>query len=781
MQRGPMRPWMTGCILYLVLLAVLFLLSGSLVLQIVLTACLLGGAWICAYIAGKKQVHLPTLLSSSAFCAALTVPIVLALIGVLSVMHDYRALQMQKETPVDVCGVVERVHYASDSGAAFVLDLETVGGKRNHGKIRVQSSGQDYYANVGTKVSCTVVLGIAEQNDAYAQNILYAFGDGIYAYAEAREGIELLGNAFTFRGLCERIGAACRQRFYQYLPAESAELCIGILLGDKSVLSAEIKRDFRRVGASHILAVSGMHISILIGGLLFALKKTGIGVRMRYALALVFIVFFMGITGFSPSVMRAGIMWMLVCVSRLVHARTDALTSLFSAAALLCLCSPQSVFDIGFLLSVSASCGLIVLLPPLKRWLGKFAFLRRPLGKPLRSVIELLAMTLAATAFTMPITLLVFGELSLIAPIANLLLHVPIAVLLYTSPVMLLLSYLPMVPPVTWILRFVSGVVSGDAALIADMVGWMSKSGQVLIGVRYVFVWVLLAVCLIGFGCLYRRKRNFLLIYPVYGAFLLGLLLSLQIYAWSVRDDVVMTYSVSGKNEAIAVVTNGKGMLIDASDGSLKHIRSAWGTLSEQNLTELEVCVLTHYHNRYIPTLAKLMQETVVKTLVLPTPLHDEETEISRSLRELAVGAGVAVQFYRRGEDDILFGEAGVSFLPYAMLDRSVQPLLGLQISANGEDIVYLGGAAFEADRNGAFSDARDAALGQCEFLLLGVHGPLYKATLPPLSSLIDPTVVCICAGDDAAAFLTEEDRRSEAFYSLAQQEKLRIVLDGQN
>ncbi len=780
MQRGPLRPTMTGCILYLMLVAVLFLLSDFLFTQISLIAFLVIALLVCAYLAERGQIPLPHLLSSRSFCLGLIIPTVLAAVGVFSVMHNYRALQVTEETSVTVSGVVERVYYATDSGAAFILDLNTLNGERQGGKIRVQSTGHAYYANEGEHVTCRVALGTEEQMAEYAENILYAFPDGIFAYAEIHDGIERHGKGFSFSGMCDRIAAWCKQRFYRFLPSEAAELCIGVMLGDKSVLSTGIRRDFRRVGVSHILAVSGMHISILIGGMLFALRKMGVGMQIRYIAALGFIVLYIGVIGFSPSVVRAGLMWILVCTAHLVYARTDALTSLFLAAALMCFVSPYAVFDIGFLLSVSASCGLILLMPPLNRRMADIPFFKKPHGKPLRAVIELTAITFAASIFTLPITLSVFGELSLIAPIANLLLHIPIAVLLYIGPLLLILSPIADFLPIRWIVHFLSGVLTGDAALIVDLIGGLSKVKHVLIGVRYVFAGVLLIVFVMIFLYLYHRTKNLLLAFPVYGTFMLALFVSIQIHAYANRGDVAVTYDVSRKNDIISVVTDGRGMMIDASDGSYTNTKTAWEQLSVQNITELHVYLLTHYHNRHINTFAKLMQDTVVETLVMPIPLNDSEEEISSALREIADRAGIGVQMYRRGEDDILFGDAALSTYPLTVLERSVQPVLGWTVTAHGETLVYLGGAAFETDPDTPFSVRRDDALALCDTLLLGIHGPLYKAPLPSLSERMPHGTAIVCADHTVEAFL-DDDGGTIPVYCIARDGAVRIILDGGN
>ena len=754
MQKGPKRPLMIWCMLYLAMLAVFFLLSVFFVLQVLVLFVLTVGFSVCAYLCSMPTIRLPDLLSSRSICVGAIIAIVMASVSVFWTMRDYRALQTDTETTVEIRGVVERTYYATDSGASLLIDLDTVNGKKNRGKIRIESEGSAIYANEGEIVSFTAVLGKEELTAEYRDNIIYAFPDGIYAYALVQESLIVHGTKISFSRLCDSIAAVCRRQLYRYLPEDAAEMCISILLGDKSVLSAEVRRDFRRVGVSHILAVSGLHLSVLNWGILFVMKKGGVSFRARYLIMLLLIVTYMGVTGFSPSVTRAGVMWILICLAELLHRDTDALISLFVAAALLCFVNPQAVFDIGFLLSLSATLGLIVLMPPLNVWMHGHAIFRIRSMRPVRAAITVWATTVAASAFTAPITLLVFGELSTLAPISNALLHIPVAVLLYCTPIFLLISLLGEILPLGALIRFTAGAIAGDTALITDLTALLSRLPHALIGVRYWFTVVLLAVFVISCAVLLWRRKSMMYIYPAYGGFLLALFISVQINAAVHRGNVLLTYAANGKNDNVAVITDGRGMIIDASDGSWSNLRLSWAGLSAQNLTELDVIALTHYHSRHTTMLYRLACNTVVGTLLLPEPITDEEAAIAERLQSLAESMKIAVSYYRRGEDEIRFGNAVLQIFAHETLSRSTQPLLGWHMTANGEDVVYLGAAAFEADDNSAYAVMRDDRLANCEVLLVGMHGPLYKEDFPLLTERAGALSAAAAANTDVKDLL---------------------------
>jgi hypothetical protein len=152
--------------------------------------------------------------------------------------------------------------------------------------------------------------------------------------------------------------------------------------------------------------------------------------------------------------------------------------------------------------------------------------------------------------------------------------------------------------------------------------------------------------------------------------------------------------------------------------------------------------------------LDSLSENVVVETLLLAEPLTEDEIVIVQKLQETAEAVGITVRYYRRGEDDIVFGEAVLSVMPYDTISRSVQPVLGWSLSAHGEDLLYLGGAAFETSTDSDFSLQRDSRLADSELLLLGIHGPLYKESLPSLSDKSGNLYAVAAANEEVRAWL---------------------------
>lgn len=713
------RPLLAGCILYLVSLAALFCLSavGGLAPAIVGAVCV--GLVVLAVLRGKAKRKL------GVFCFAVAVVVLLAFLQVSAVLRTYRTLQYAEEATVSVTGTVERIYYATDSGASFLLSLDTLDGARRGGSIVVESVGEVRYADAGSKISCDVILGEADLCAEYREDIHYLFPDGIYAQTRYDGNFTVLSEPRGFSAFCADLAAFCRVRLYRYLPQDAAGLVCSILFGDKSDLDPAVKRDFRRIGIAHVLAVSGLHLSILIGGLRGALGGLGTDRRIQLILMLVFLVIFMGMTGFSPSVLRAGIMWILYCLSWFVKSARDGLTALFFAAAVICFASPGAVFDIGLLLSVSATLGILVLAQPLNDTC-RSRIPAHPWLAPLCPAISVLGMTLAATIFTLPVMAAAFGEISVISPISNLLLHLPVTILLYLSPLLLLLSLAAGAAPIGWVCGVLADIIAGDAALICDAAATLSKMEAPLVGVRYAYVWgLLLLFAAAAVLLLYRKKPLWL--YAAFAVLCAAFALCLQIHRYVTRDDVVFTCSTHKKNDIVTVVSEGRGMLIDASDGSYTAARLGWEQLSEQNITDLDAYLLTHYHNRHTVTLSKLADTALIRALILPEPELEEERTVYESLCAIARERDIAVYSYRGGEDGIVFGDACLTVLPRAYLSRSTQPLIGYTAAVGEQRFVYLGGGAWESAEGGMFTAKREDAVSASDILVCGVHGPLYK------------------------------------------------------
>jgi competence protein ComEC len=206
------------------------------------------------------------------------------------------------------------------------------------------------------------------------------------------------------------------------LPEPEASLAAGVLLGKRARLPSDLSDDMNATGTSHLVAVSGQNVT-LVAGLLIAALAWVIGRRPAAWLALAAVVGYSLLVGGEPSVVRAAIMGGLYVVATALGRQSSAPVALALAGAVMTGIDPQVVHDVSFQLSFAATLGLMTLAPLLTARLHALAqrspaLAAFPLSRP---AAELAAVTLAAIAFTLPITAVNFQRVSIVAPLANLL------------------------------------------------------------------------------------------------------------------------------------------------------------------------------------------------------------------------------------------------------------------------------------------------------------------------------------------------------------------------
>ena len=211
------------------------------------------------------------------------------------------------------------------------------------------------------------------------------------------------------------------------LPEPHSSLAAGILYGERSNIPADLMDDMNATGTSHLVAVSGQNVTIVAAMVIAALAWL-IGRRPAAWASLAAIAGYTLLVGAQPSVIRAALMGGVYVLSVITGRQHTASFALLLAAAGMTAVDPRVVNDVSFQLSFAATFGITTLTGPLgERMKASFGSLRmsgRDLGLatfPLtRPAIEMMSVTLAAIAFTLPITAVNFGQISLAAPVANL-------------------------------------------------------------------------------------------------------------------------------------------------------------------------------------------------------------------------------------------------------------------------------------------------------------------------------------------------------------------------
>ena len=317
---------------------------------------LLAAIFVCGLLAavqGRKSLKLGGIL--------LLAGAVLGLGAVLRTHAQLNALQAAYDgTSVTLTAEVEQVRTSFYPGVVdAVLRVETVDGEA--ADLRVECAALPR-CSAGERVRGTFALEAlpeGEQRSAYA--------DGIALNAELAGGakLERLGKSRSFRARTARLQSRLSAALRRGMAEGPAGVLAAMVTGDRTHLSTRLWNAYRGAGLSHVLVVSGMHVSILCGSVLarFRLKRRKLrsyaSCRRNALLRAGMAVLLVGVTGFTPSVLRAGAAVWISALGVWVYGPADALTSLGVAGVLMTAGNSYAVCDIGFELSYAAVLGTL--------------------------------------------------------------------------------------------------------------------------------------------------------------------------------------------------------------------------------------------------------------------------------------------------------------------------------------------------------------------------------------------------------------------------------------
>jgi competence protein ComEC len=278
------------------------------------------------------------------------------------------------------------------------LDLPAYGGRCViHGRLRPPRTARNF-------------IGFDERR--------YIAARGAVAVLEAEQVAMLPGGGGPAwrRRLVEPMRDGVLERLRATLAAREANLLAALVLGVRDGLDEPLEEGWRALGMSHVLALSGLHVGIVAGALLWIVRTPRR--RSGFVVLLVGVGTYAALGGLGPSVLRAATMaaWM-ACAVHIGRLRS-ALIALAFAGALLALDAPQRVLDLRFQLSCLATLGILVWLPTLTGW-SRSAPARAP-ARLLRHAMGVCGLGLSAQAATLPVVVNQFGFLSWASPLTNL-------------------------------------------------------------------------------------------------------------------------------------------------------------------------------------------------------------------------------------------------------------------------------------------------------------------------------------------------------------------------
>ncbi|MGM9588951.1 MAG: DNA internalization-related competence protein ComEC/Rec2 [Faecousia sp.] len=474
----------------------------------------------------------------------------------------------------------------------------------------------------------------------------YFQGKGIFLLAYQQEEIRITPGEKVPAWCCP---AVLRQRILSLLgelfPEDTAPFAKALLLGDTRDLDYETDTALKISGIRHIVAVSGLHISILYGFLCTLTRKRRF---LTPLVGLPALLLFAAVAGFTPSVLRSSLMVGLMMLAMIFDREYDSATALSFAVLTMLLVNPLAVMSVSLQLSVGCVTGILLFREPIFRWLYDRISGKRGMAARLRGMVcNSLSVTISAMSLITPLSACLFGTVSLVSPLTNLL-TLWVVTIIFIGLVITCLAYLVMPAAavflaglLSWPVRYVLALARGLASMPLAAV----YTESIYIVFWLIFVYVLLAV----FLGMERKQPGILLCCGV-----LGLCLALTA-SWlePLTADTRITMLDVGQGQSILLQTEGKTFLVDCGgDSEEKTADLIAQTLLSQGIHRLDGLILTHYDRDHSGGLHHLLTRVDTDYLFLPDiqnemPVPKTTGEILYVWEDLELSVGdAALQIY---------------------------------------------------------------------------------------------------------------------------------------
>lgn len=350
------------------------------------------------------------------------------------------------------------------------------------------------------------------------------------------------------------------------LTGEEGAVLSAMLFGRTEQLSPELRRDYSRAGISHLLAVSGLHLAVLVMLLTGFLRFMKVSPRQISLCTIAAVLLFMGLTGFSQSVTRAGIMLLLLTAAQLIGRDADARNSLGLAAILILLQNPYAVFSVSFQLSYLAALGILAFTKPLAEWysLRVWKISLPELKKRSRwryGILNGLSVSVCANLLTLPVVCREFGYVSLVSPMTNLMIAALVPVALGSGMLCGLAGLFSELRLPGRIFGLVGGVV---IKCINRICRWWSEQmfSALPVTERYLFVWIVVCV-IIGVLLWHLRAQAAV---KRYAACLAVISLLAGAFSQKVTARNAVWFAADEYGKSVAVAYGKQGAVIGAPD-----------------------------------------------------------------------------------------------------------------------------------------------------------------------------------------------------------------------
>ena len=469
------------------------------------------------------------------------------------------------------------------------------------------------------------------------------------------------------------------------LDKDEANLCIGLLIGDRTNISKQIEEDFKNSNLTHMLAVSGSHFTYIILAISFVNK----GIkrkRLGQIIMIIVIILFMNLTGNTASVVRSGIMAIYIILASIFHKRADIWTSMAVAIIIQLINNPYAIFDIGLQLSYGGVIGIVVFN---KNILSKILYFDNyikinikekiqknnkykmqeinnteiKLSKVKKYIIEASAVTISANIVIIPIMMYHFNTISFTFLISNLLVGPILGFVVIFGFILIFLSFIlnSFLMPFFFILNILISIILYIAHICANLPFskvFVLTPNKLMLVLFYLNLFILV----------YYKEKNVKNKKQKYFSILLIIIIIFNfIYplAASTKKNLTINFIDVGQGDSTLIRVDNKNILIDGggslySDSFDVGEKTLFPYLLDRGITYLDYVIVSHFDADHFQGLEYVINNIKVKNAIISS-LGQNSKEYETFLN-LAKKKKINIIYVKKG-DSINFNNAKIEIL----------------------------------------------------------------------------------------------------------------------
>lgn len=611
---------------------------------------------------------------------------------------------------------LEAIDYSKNSAYGSYVDCRAV---LNGRKAKLVVYLDDFVEiKPGDTLKGTYYLRDAKLSGSYTY-----YSEGFFLRAYPQEEPEVsFAEKIPARYLPKWIAKQLEEPLKRTFPEDTWGYVVALTVGNREYLSDQEVYGLKLSGCYHTIALSGMHLTTLAALVLMNRKNKWARVFVALPMSALFTV----VTGMTPSMVRAFVMMVFVYFAPILRRDSDSLTNLSLSALVLIGANPWCIASWGMQLTYAATLGIILLGGRIENWACDV--LKKD-NKILRYIISSVSITLAAQIFVIPLQMVYFGYISLVAPITNLLSELAISACFSGGLIIALIGLLsvPVGSVLGWILAWLFRYVKLVMAVFGNL-----PFAALYTRVPFAFAWVVLCYVVILTMVIWPKERKTIPVCCLLSSLAVVLLLTTldaSGFAFTALD--------VGQGQCLVLRSGGGTVMVDC--GGVKSGQVAADYLGSVGESGVDLLIVTHYDNDHIGGIADLMERRRVEKLMLP----DIPSEKQREILSLALKYDTEVYFCRQNQNVYCGGTKITVFAPVGSGESNES---GLCVLASGKkmDVLITG----DMEMGTELLLLKNNNLPDVDVLVAGHHGS-GDSTSKILLEQVKPEIVVISVGDN--------------------------------